>query len=261
MKGATGIIVALLLGLLGASLNWVYLDNKTRQVKTVSFIGVRNDAKIRPGDTLQESFLEEVRIPEMNVGNLKTFVYLWQELETVKGIRAIRAYQGAELLRREDYVTPPPELKLGKGQLLIWVPVDGRAFVPDLVNPGDQVTFLVPTVRSAVPGAPTPAPPPGQPVDPADPTGQPIPTAPPAANVELIGPFTIASVGSRLGSAEVSRAMMGRSVSDFELGVYVKNEGTEGAPRLETKTTRLLEMSRRVGNQGIGIILHPRETP
>lgn len=260
MKGATGIVVALLLGLLGASLNWVYLDNKTRQVKTVSFIGVRNDAKIRPGDALQDSFLEEVRIPEMNVGNLKTFVYLWQELETVKGIRAIRAYQGGELLRREDYVTPPPELKLGKGQLLIWVPVDSRAFVPDLVNPGDQVTFLVPSVRTAVSGAPAPTP--ATPVDPADPTGLPPVAAPPSAtNVELIGPFTIASVGSRLGSAEVSRAMMGRSVSDFELGVFVKNEGTEGAPRLESKTTRLLEMSRRVGNQGIGIILHPRETP
>lgn len=263
MKGAAGIVVALLLGLLGAALNYVYLDNKTRHVKTVSFIGLRDEARIRPGDPLKEDDLVEVRIPEMHVGNLKKFVYLWPELETVKGIRAIRPYQGGELLRREDYQTPPPELKLPKGQLLVWVPVDNRSFVPDLVNPGDRVTFTVPTLRT-----PTLSPPPrpaatdGAEGDAApEPAGAPLPPPPriDVPNVELVGPFVVAAVGSRLGSSEVSKAVVGRSVSDFELGIFVKNEGTDSDPRMEAKALRLIELSRRAGNQGIGIVLHPRE--
>ncbi len=254
MKGAAGIVVALLLGMLGAALNYVYLDNKTRHVQTVSFIGLRDDARIRPGDPLKEDDLVKVSIPEANVGNLKKFVYLWQEVETVRGIRAIRAYQGGELLRREDYRTPPPELKLAKGQLLVWVPVDNRSFVPDLVNPGDKVTFTLPTLRTNAPAARLP-------VDLANP-GDPAVSAPAAAeptNLELVGPFVIAAVGSRLGSTEVSKAVVGRSVSDFELGIYVKNEGTDSDPRMEAKALRLVELSRRVGNQGIGVLLHPRE--
>lgn len=254
MKGAAGIVVALLLGLLGASLNYVYLDNKTRHVKTVSFIGLRDEARLRPGDPLKEEDLEEVRIPEMHVGNLKKYVYLWQDLETVKGIRAIRPYQGGELLRREDYRTPPPELKLAKGQLLVWVPVDNRSFVPDLVNPGDKVTFTVPTLRG-----PTPAVRPAAGDDPANPGESPVAPRVEAPNLELVGPFVIAAVGSRLGSSEVSKAVIGRSVNDFELGIFVKNEGTDSDPRMEAKALRLIELSRRVGNQGVGIVLHPRE--
>lgn len=256
MRGAAGIVVALLLGLLGAALNYVYLDNKTRHVKTVSFIGLRDDAKLRPGDPLKDDDLVPVTIPEANVGNLKKFVYLWTELETVRGIRAIRSYQGGELLRREDYRTPPPELKLAKGQLLVWVPVDSRSFVPDLVNPGDKVTFTLPTLRAA---AARPAP--VQPVNPGEPP-PPFPAAPAAAEgggLELVGPFVIAAVGSRLGSAEVSKAVVGRSVSDFELGIFVKNEGTDSDPRMEAKAMRLVELSRRIGNQGVGVLLHPRE--
>jgi hypothetical protein len=260
MKGAAGIVVALLLGLLGATLNYVYLDNKTRHVKTVSFIGLRDEAKLRPGDPLKEEDLVEVRIPELHVGNLRKFVYLWQDLETVKGIRAIRPYQGGELLRREDYRTPPPELKLSRGQLLVWIAVDNRSFVPDLVNPGDKVTFSVPTSR-----APTPA------VRPMLPPGGGAPTLPQGgadegtagrvepAGIELIGPFTIAAVGSRLGSAEVSKAVVGRSMNDFELGIYVRNEGTDSDPRMDAKALRLMELSRRSSNQGIGVVLHPRE--
>ena len=257
MKGAAGIVVALLLGLLGAALNYVYLDNKTRHVKTVSFIGLRDDAKLRPGDPLKEEDLMPVTIPEANVGNLKKFVYLWTELETVRGIRSIRSYQGGELLRREDYRTPPPELKLSKGQLLVWVPVDNRSFVPDLVNPGDKVTFTLPTLRMSTAARPAP-------VEPADPADPPSPIRSAAAPVEtggleLVGPFVVAAVGSRLGSAEVSKAVLGRSMSDFELGIMVKNEGTDLDPRMEAKAMRLVELSRRIGNQGVGVLLHPRE--
>lgn len=261
MKGAAGIIVAVLLGMLGAALNYVYLDNRTRHVKTVSFIGVRPDVKLKVGDPLKESDLTPVPIPEMHAGNLKDFVYLWQDLDTVKGIRAIHPYQGGELLRREDYRTPPPELKLTKGQLLVWIAVDSRSFVPDLVNPRDRVTFVVPTVRGPAPLA-TSTIPSSEPPTPGKPGPIPAPDTSAAAqgnpNVELVGPFEIAAVGNRLGSAEVSRATMGRSVSDFELGILVRNEGTDAAPRMDSKAMRLIELSRRAGNQGIGIVLHPR---
>ncbi|MFM7845078.1 MAG: hypothetical protein ACKOBW_02775 [Planctomycetota bacterium] len=258
MKGAAGLIVALLLGLLGAALNFVYLTNKTRQVKTVSFIGIKPDTRLRVGDALKEGDLVEVRIPEMHAGNLKEFVFLWQDLETVKGIRAIHPYAGGELLRREDYRTPPPELKLTRGQMLVWVAVDSRSFVPDLVNPRDRVTFVVPLVR---PGTPTPVAP--NPNTAGAAAGNPLGAAAgsePAANpqVEMIGPFEVAAVGNRLGSAEVSRASAGRGGNEFELGIVVKNEGTESAPRMDAKAMRLVELSRRIGNQGIGVLLHPR---
>lgn len=257
MKGAAGLIVALLLGLLGAALNFVYLTNKTRQVKTVSFIGIKPDTRLRVGDALKEGDLVEVRIPEMHAGNLKEFVFLWQDLETVKGIRAIHPYLGGELLRREDYRTPPPELKLNRGQLLVWVAVDNRSFVPDLVNPRDRVTFVVPTVRPGTAGVAAPNP------NTAAAGNNPLGTAAssdPAANpsVEMIGPFEVAAVGNRLGSAEVSRASSGRGGSEFELGIVVKNDGTESAPRMDAKAMRLIELSRRVGSQGLGILLHPR---
>jgi hypothetical protein len=242
------------------------LDNKTKHIETVSFIGLREEARIRPGDPLKEEDLVEVRIPESNAGNLRKFVFVWQDLETVRGIRAIRAYQGGELLRREDYRTPPPELKLAKGQLLVWVTADNRSFVPDLVNPGDRVTFTVPATRAPTPAARAAV---GQGAGLAGDDAGDVPNdglgaapSPPrveGGGVELVGPFVIAAIGSRLGSAEVSKALQGRSVNDFELGIFVRNEGTDAEPRMGAKALRLIELTRRVGNQGVGIVLHPRE--
>jgi len=251
MKGPIGLVVALLLGVLAAALNWVYLEGKTRQVRSVSFLGIREGAAIRPGDEIQDADLVEVRIPELHTGKLKDYVYFYDDRETLKGFRATRPYLGGELLRREDFRTPPPELRLAKGQLLAWLSVDSRSFVPELVNPGDRVTFIVPTATPRAALQPTP-------VDAGDGTGAPAAApAPMASNVEMIGPFVIAAIGSRLGSAEVSRAARGRGMSDYELGIVVKNEGTDAEPRLEAKAARLAELSRRVGNQGIGVLLHP----
>ena len=70
MKGPLGVIVALLMGILATALNWFYLENKTRQVRSVSFLGVRESAEIRPGDEIEDSNLAEVRIPEMHAGKL-----------------------------------------------------------------------------------------------------------------------------------------------------------------------------------------------
>lgn len=248
MKGPVGLIVALLLGVLGAALNWVYLESKTRQVRSVSFLGLREGAALRQGEEVQDADLVEVRIPEMHAGQLKEFVFLYDDRETLRGFRSNRAYQGGELLRREDFRTPPAKLKLGKGQLLLWITVDSRSFVPDLVNPDDRVTFLVPTAARA---APTPA------ADPGDGSVPPASAPLTATGVETIGPFVVAAVGGRLGSAEVSRATRGRGTNDYELGIYVKNEGTEAEPRLESKAARLAEASRRAANQGIGVLLHP----
>ena len=98
-----------------------------------------------------------------------------------------------------------------------------------------------------LPGAPKPPPVP-----------DPAPGLAGSPTVELVGPFEIAAIGNRLGSTEVSRASMGRSTSDFELGIVVKNEDTETAPRMDARAMRLIELSRRAGNQGISIVLHPR---
>ena len=43
-RALSGLIFAVFLGLLGGVLNWVYLENKTRDVASISFLGVSEGA-------------------------------------------------------------------------------------------------------------------------------------------------------------------------------------------------------------------------
>ena len=52
MKGLTGLIVAGVLGLLGIALNWFYLENKAKNLQTVSFLGIKENAGIEVGDVV-----------------------------------------------------------------------------------------------------------------------------------------------------------------------------------------------------------------
>jgi hypothetical protein len=148
MKGMQGLIVAGLLGVLGVALNWIYLQGKTKDVATVRFLGIKSPTPLEAGQVIREEHLQAVPIPAMHAGNLKDFVYLYEERGTVVGITATKRYQNGDLLYRQDYRTPPAELKLEPHEKLIWVPVNSSGFVPDLVDPGDRIEFIIPIYES-----------------------------------------------------------------------------------------------------------------
>ena len=252
MKGAPGLIVALLFGGLGVALNYLYLYNKGKDVESVSFLGVREGTTVNPGDVLRPDMFTEVKIPLVHAGNLKDFNYQFKDINLVSGTKATRAYKGGELVRLEDYRTPPSELKLGKGQLLIWVPVDDASFVSELVDPGDKITFIVPVYRGPAGSRPASG------INSDDPSGPAETSVMMTAETETIGPFVIATIGNRLGSSEVNKANRIQSSQGHAVGIIIQNIGTEDAPKFEPRATQLLDRIKRSPNLRVGVAVHPK---
>ena len=163
MKGIQGLLLSLGLGLAGAVCNWFYLERLAGKEAKVSFIGIKADAQINVGDTLQASHLVRVDIPKSAVGNLNQVAPLWSDLNLVVGQPSTRSYRGGELVLQQDNLTPGAKDlndKLDKDEVAIWIPIDTRTFNSMRVNPGDEVSFLLP--NSAI-GGPSPTPLGGQP--------------------------------------------------------------------------------------------------
>ena len=234
MKGFQGIAVAAVLGLLGAGLNWVYLSQKTKAVDSLGFVGVAPGRQIATGQPLGQADLAEVRIPRLHARNLENYVYLWQDVETVVGIKATRAYQGGDLVLISDYRTPPPQLELAENERLIIISVDSRSFVPALVDPGDYVTFLLPKTHAAVD------------------------SAVPGGAIESIGPFKVGSLGNRLGSRDVMQANRLSPVQERQVGIVVRVDAGSGSGKLERSALTLLERLRQTGHRNVGVLLHPK---
>jgi len=237
MKGMQGLLIAGFLAVLGSLLNWLYLQSKAKNLEMVAFVGVRGDSKIKAGQPLKKSDLIAVKIPAKNVGRLQDFVYLYRDLATVIGTRATRNYEGGEFVYRSDYRTPPPSLKLKSNERLVPIPVNSKTFIPDLVDPGDSVTFVVPK-----PGVQT------------SPGGKNAPST--ATQFELIGPFVVGSIGNRIGSKRVTRATRTAQVQQRVIGIVVEIDG-EG---LKGKINTLLNRVQSSSGQGISIIYHKRES-
>lgn len=253
MKGAPGLIVALLLGVLGVAMNYLYLHSKASQVESLSFLGVREGTTIKAGDLLEDHMFEEVRIPKLHAGNLVNYVYQFKELPLVVKTRATHNYREHELLSRSEARTPPPELKLGRGQLLVWVGVDTSNFVPDLLNPGDRVSFMLSVPRTQ---QPTPA---ARVDDNAELSSDPVASAPILDNdTRRLGPFTVAAIGSRIASHDLARANQLGSTGGNVIGIYAPYSGDDDNPILDAKTTELLAFVRKHPNVKAGVMLHPR---
>ena len=252
MKGLHGLALAVVLGLAGAALNWFYLSNKGRDTEKVAFVGIAADTDVDRGQRLEEANLVKVEIPKQWVGNLEEFAILYQDKQTVIGSPVWRERPGGSLLLRQDLKTPPPELKFGKDERVLWVPVDSRTFVPALVEPGDKVTFI--TTPSAF-GYPTPAEEPDLEVDPA---AEPLMPAPAlaAATIDQIGPFEVLALGNRLGSSDVHRASGGRQFQENVMAIRLKVDANgDLAPDAE----KLLRLLHETNWRPMGILLHSRE--
>ncbi|MCC6124576.1 MAG: hypothetical protein IT426_06425 [Pirellulales bacterium] len=231
MKGMQGLILAVVLGIVGAVFNLAYLMNRSSEKENVYFIGLKRDMMLNPGDKIKVEQIETVGIPKNSVGNLRDFAVLYEsdtplERHSVVGDKVERVIKGGRLLLKDDFSTPPPELKLEPDESAMFVPIDTRSIVTSLIVPGDQVMFLV---SKTVPGKPTPAAPPafsppGEPI--ADPANAEEPAAASSAPIEKIGPFKVLSIGNRLGTAEVMKSarIPQQQENVMTIGVKAKDE-------------------------------------
>ena len=235
MKGLQGLVIAIVLGLAAAALNWFYLVRQSQQVEMVAFIGIHPDQYVERGERLRNEQLVPVKVPKNAVGNLQEFAVLDSARATVIGQAVSRPLGGGRLLLQEDLDTPPPTLSLREAERIMWVPVDSRSFVPSLITPGDMVTFKFPRT------SPTPA---GVALNPQ--TGQP---AVPAELVERIGPFRVLSVGNRLGSAEVMKAAKIPQMQENVLGISV-------TPEVEARADKLWALLQATDFRSVGIEKH-----
>jgi hypothetical protein len=246
------LLVAAGLGLVGAAVNWIYLDGKSRQFEMLEMLSVAPGVTIMPGDRFTEDRLAPMAIPRDNVSKeLFAQAVRYADRQTVIGMTAVYPFDGGEIILRQRLKTPPPTMELTReDERGLPIPVDTRTFVPSLVNPGDMVSFVVggipaPAVADDPDGA-----------DGGGPTPAPSVLRKGGANnrVETIGPFRVLSVGNRLGSADVMKAAGSSQMQENVMTIAVKMQGDQ----LEPKAAKLLTMLQSGGFRQAGVMLHPR---
>ncbi len=244
MKGLTGLVIAGALGVLAVGVNMAYLHNKTKNIDTVQFVGIKSGQAIQTGEVIRKEFLEPVPIPTNRAESLKEYVYLWADRGTISGTPATRLYRGGELLLLADYRTPPPKLVLGSDEILLPVDVAHRS---PLIEPGDMVSFLIPsaparTVRSGT-----------LPPDDALPASPPIGSDP-----DIHGPFRVAALGNRIASRAVMKAYKIPVQSENQLGIIVKLDPPDaaGKRKLQADARNLVNALTMSNSRNIRVILH-----
>jgi hypothetical protein len=241
MKSMYGLILAVVLGILGALFNWAYLKNRTSEKENVYFVGVKRDVTLNSGDTIKAEQLESVGLPKDSVGNLKDFAVVYETNTTAEGQSVVgqlvsRVVQGGRLLMNDDLRTPRPEFRLEPGEEAMFVPIDTRSIVTSLIVPGDQVVFLV---AKNVPGVPTSALRPSvgsrDPNAPApDPASEENPNLS-SSTVDRFGPFKVLSIGNRLGSVEVMKSAKIPIQQDNVMTISVKPNNEISARNLQNR--------------------------
>ena len=179
------------------------------------------------------------------------------------------------LLLRDDLKEPLKELELAKGESIRWIPIESRAYVPSLITPGDQVMFIVPKRPPAPTRAPTPAPPkttasdaknidaknadakPGEatPPDPIAPKPEEDATDYLGTETEEIGPFTVLSVGNRLGDLKVMQAAKIPQLQENLLGIHVGPKNSKEWVDVNNLWSRL----QAVNFRQIGVVLYGKK--
>ena len=242
MKNHLGLIVAIVLGVIGATLNFLYLTNKAANFDKVAFLSIDRQASIKRGETFREDHFVPLEIPKGAVSSqLSHDAILYSERGAVVGMKATRDYGGGEMVLQDQLKTPPQELALtGENERAMWVPVDTRTFVPSLIRPGDMVSFLIP--KGVVPVARAPE------------DGEDRPPPPSIGDSELVGPFKVLSVGNRLGSAEVFKAAGMPQQQENVLTISVHAQGNQ----LDPLAKKLWDLLQAGGFRQAGVILHPR---
>ena len=255
MNNWIGLLIALSLAIVAGLLNWKYLERKSSEIEMVSFLAIKEGRTIKAGKPFKETDFMAIEIPQKQVGFLREVAVLYEDRNTVISMNAVHNYTGGEIIMSEELKTPPTELKLAKDERAVFISV-ASGFVPSLVRPGDSISFIVPKNPSAA------APPrqrrnPNENFDPNDPEAswrdEPRNTF--TGETEIIGPFRVLSLGSRLGSYKVSRAAGVSAGSENTLGIAVKIRGNNTLnPLADSLIKRLGPNSRQAR-----VLLHPRK--
>lgn len=211
MKGVYGLLLALGLGTIGATLNWLYLEQRAREFDVVEFVGIGANVVLNPGDTFREEHFQPVPVAASAAKTLKDTAHLWTERGTLVGMPVTRRFEGGDLILRADIRTAPPKPRpLREHERSIPVAVDSRSFVPSLYAAGDRVSFLFG-------GAPQLA--------------SPERAVPPEGKDLVVGDFEVHSVGDRTASAEVARGANRPYSQENVLQIVVEMRGNEFEPK------------------------------
>jgi hypothetical protein len=238
MKGAQGIMIAVALGVVGFVCNWLYLESQARGDQMVEFVGVTKDARVNGGVVFQEEHLTPIPVPRKHQGQLKELAYLWKDRNLVIGRKAIRTMGGlgTELVLEKDLETPSAQAineQIAENERVMWLPVDSRTFLPQHVDPGDQVSFRIPEFGSGA--------------------GSNRPTT---GSGQIIGPFRILALGSRKGRRDVRRAAGLASGAENVIAIAVRIE--DSGDRLEARAETLAGILAVNNFQGVQVLLHKR---
>ena len=256
MKNWIGLLIAISLGIVACLLNWKYLDGKSQEIEMVSFLALGDDIRLKPGDQFLEDHFVRVDIPRKHVGTLPDTAVLFADRQTVVSMKALKAYRGGEIVLRQELKTPPVEMKLQQNELAIWVPVNSATFVPELVQPGDMVSFVVPNPAAVFSDI-------NARENNRDPEGPQFSDVPPEdiapatlepGKSELVGPFRVLSLGDRLGSHEVNVASKGSRTRENVMGIAVKKRGDGVDPKAE----KLLRWTAQANFRQAAVVLHAR---
>ncbi|MGQ0633846.1 MAG: hypothetical protein ACT4QC_04490 [Planctomycetaceae bacterium] len=244
MKGLPGLLLALGLGIVGAVCNWLYLS-QGQGLKSVSFVGIARD--LSAGHKFEKEDFEAITVPAEAAVWLRKSAYLWEDRVTLAGMAATKSYEVGEILLQQQLRTPPEsDVKklIAADERVLWIPVDTRTFVASLVTAGDQVSFIVPRFPGVAPVDPEPALAPESPGagEPQGPGGS-----------QMLGPFRVLALGSRLGSAEVLRAAGVTPTQENVMAVAVKVSGGQ----LDPLGQRLSDLLRLTNFQQVQVLLHP----
>ena len=213
MKGIQGLVIAILLGFIGFAFNMVYLKTN-RDFDHAKFIGVRKGADVRQGTRITKTHLEEIKIPNENVGNLREYALPWGDLDAVVGRTANRNYEevGGFLLR-SDFRTAPDELDLVAKESAISVPIDTRTTVTSQIVPGSTrlAFYLSPQNNRELNDG----------------------------NDNWTKPFEVLAIGHRLGSRQISNSQGVRSSNENMVTLKATNEQGETSQQMKALLNHL----------------------
>ena len=253
MNNWIGLLIALSLAIVAGLLNWKYLERKSAEIEMVSFLAVKEGRTIKAGKPFREADFMAIDIPQKQVGFLREVAVLYEDRNTVISMNAVHNYGGGEIIMSNELKTPPKELKLAKDERAVFIAV-ASGFVPSLVRPGDNISFIVP--KNPIAAAPQRRNP-NENFDPNDPEAswRDEPQNQFTGETEIIGPFRVLSLGGRLGSYKVSRAAGVSSGSENTLGIAVKIMGNNTLNPLADSLIKRLGPNARQAR----VLLHPRD--
>ena len=239
MKGFTGLLIAAILGLAGAVCNWLYLQRASNTLDRVSFISIKPDVQLNVGDPILDEHLQRIDLPGNAAGNLSTVAPEWSARAAVIGQRANRIFAGGEIILEMDLAAPAQQQlakTLQPNEVACWVPINSGSVVAEQINPGDLVSFEIPTATTDDPMATGPA---------------------QGGTPEIIGPFRVLAIGARREPINVQQAFRGRQGTETTLTIVAQLQ----FGKLDPLTAQLSAALGSHNRQGLIVLLHSAKHP